>query len=185
VSFGIVVYGPGQSVSEKEAVAGSTTAELRPRAVGEKPPVGLILDRSIYDEIVRHLQTTLPAEGCGLMATRSNDGQPERVERFYAGSNLDASATSYTMDPKEVVAALKDMEARGWRLGAIVHSHPTTEAIPSHTDLQEAFYPTALMLIVSFARGTPNLRAWRLALRDGSAQMEGEATIEIEGAVDQ
>jgi proteasome lid subunit RPN8/RPN11 len=67
------------------------------------------------------------------------------------------------MDPVEVLAAFRDLDANGWTLGAIVHSHPATPPMPSPTDLREAFYPEALMLIVSFAAVPPVMRAWRLA----------------------
>jgi [CysO sulfur-carrier protein]-S-L-cysteine hydrolase len=180
VSFGIVVYGYGRAVVEKQNNSQSGAAAFRPRAVEESPPAGLMIDRATYEEIEGHLRACLPAEGCGLLATRFDaDGRPEHVERFYPGSNLDDSRTSYTMDPREVVAALKDMDARGWRLGAIVHSHPLTPATPSATDLRHAYYPGALMLIVSFARATSEWSAWRVALDDGSARLLGKTTVEV------
>ncbi len=73
------------------------------------------------------------------------------------------------MDPAEVLAAFRDIEAHGWRLGAIVHSHPTTPATPSATDLQEAHYPEALLVIVGLAEA-PQIRAWQVGrARTGDA----------------
>jgi len=141
----------------------------------------LRLDHVTYDAILAHLRAWLPAEGCGLLATTFNlDGDAERVERFYAGSNLHRSPTSFEMDPVEVVAALKDIEARGWRLGAIVHSHPITAAKPSATDLRQAFYPGALMVIVSFMDAQPDLRAWRVQMNEEQADIAGEAPVMVE-----
>ena len=183
MSFWIVAYGYGRAVVERQINPQSGAPAFRPRAVEESPPAGLMIDRAVYEEIESHLRACLPAEGCGLLATRFDaDGRPEHVEWFYPGSNLDDSRTSYTMDPREVVTALKDMDARGWRLGAIVHSHPLTPATPSATDLRHAYYPGALMLIVSFTMVTPQWRAWRVAPGDGSARLLGEATF---GVVDQ
>lgn len=132
-------------------------------ATGEIVPAqSLLLDRALQERIVTHLQSALPNEGCGLLAGMR---QPEGrlvARRFYPGTNRDASPTRYTMDPAEVMAAFRDLAAHGWSLGAIVHSHPATPPTPSPTDLREAFYPEALMLIVSFSTGSPLLRAWSI-----------------------
>jgi len=120
------------------------------------------LDGVLAAAIAAHLQATLPQEGCGLLAVHSSDDSTAVATRFYPGTNLDASPTRYTMDPAEVLAVFRDLDANGWSLGAIVHSHPATPPTPSPTDLNEAYYPEALMLIVSFAAGAPVMRAWRL-----------------------
>jgi proteasome lid subunit RPN8/RPN11 len=153
----------------------------RERAVEETPPGGLRIDSSTFNAILAHLQAGLPNEGCGLLATTFElNGGAERVERFYPGTNLVQSPTSFEMDPKEVVTALKEIEACGWRLGAIVHSHPTTAPAPSATDLRQAYYPGALMLIVSFRSEEPEARAWQIELREERAQVVGEAPVIID-----
>lgn len=111
--------------------------------------------------MVDHLGAAAPAEGVGLLATLA-EGSTERAVHFYPGQNVDGSATRYTMDPAEVVAALVDMEQRGWHFGAIVHSHPASPPTPSATDLREAFYPDVLMLIVGLGGTSPEARAWSL-----------------------
>jgi proteasome lid subunit RPN8/RPN11 len=134
-------------------------------------PAALILDRALRRRILAHLLAALPHEGCGLLATVPA-GEDERAVRFYPGTNLDASPVRYTMDPAEVLAALRDIEGHGWRLGAIVHSHPATPPTPSATDLREARYPGALLLIVSFGGVAPAMRAWRGAADTGAAVAE-------------
>jgi proteasome lid subunit RPN8/RPN11 len=114
------------------------------------------------EAMVAHLRAAAPCEGCGLLATTRAAAGTAVVRRFYPGTNLDASPTRYTMDPVEVISALIDMEARGWELGAIVHSHLTTPPTPSPTDLREAYYPEALMLIVSLATEPATVRAWHI-----------------------
>lgn len=64
------------------------------------------------------------------------------------------------MDPRQVAAAMDDFERLDWCLGGILHSHPRTPARPSETDLREAYYPRALLVIASFAASQPALRAW-------------------------
>lgn len=118
----------------------------------------LQLPDELYDRLMAHLRMTLPQEGCGLIAFDANGA----VELF-PGTNTEASETRYNMDLAEVVAAFNEIERRDWRLGAIYHSHPRTPAWPSATDLSYAFYPNALMVIVSFAVDPPDLRAFRIA----------------------
>ncbi len=126
----------------------------------------LILSPEIFGAIVEHMRAALPAEGCGLLAVATLAQPMAEVVRFYPGTNVLDSPTRFTMHPAEVQAAFQDMDRRGWRLGAIVHSHPSSPPTPSPIDLREAFYPDALMLIVSLATGAPDLGAWRLQ-RDG------------------
>ncbi len=128
------------------------------------PPARLVLSRALYEELVGALLAVYPQEGCGLIATAG-----ERALRLYPGTNLDRSASRYTMDPREVLAATLAIEAHGWQLGAIYHSHPDGPARPSAVDLREAFYPRALAVIVSLADpAAPKAAAF--ALGDGVAR---------------
>lgn len=131
----------------------------------EPIPTELRLPKALHAAVVAHLEAALPLEAVGLLATVA-DGSTERAVAFYPGRNADASATRYTMEPVDVLAAFDDMARRGWRFGAIVHSHPASPPVPSATDLREAFYPDAAMVIVGFASASPELRAW--SIRSGS-----------------
>lgn len=139
------------------------------RADGADAPGALVLPDGIRSEILARLLAVAPREGVGLLATeRDMPGGVVTACRYYPGTNRDASATRYTMDPEEVLAGLLKIEERGWRLGGIVHSHPAGPATPSPTDRREYRYPEALMIIVSLAGGEPDLRAWWLGDRDGA-----------------
>ena len=122
----------------------------------------LVIRRDLVDAIVRHCAGALPNEGCGLLAGRL-DGRSLVATRLFPGTNALASPSRFAMDPAQVMAALTAIDRDAERLAAIVHSHPSTEAVPSRTDLREAYYPEALLLIVSLAGAAPRLRAWRLA----------------------
>jgi [CysO sulfur-carrier protein]-S-L-cysteine hydrolase len=124
------------------------------------PARALQIGEPLRQEIFDHLRSGLPNEGCGLLGVERHSNETAVATHFYPGTNRDASPTRYTMDPAEVFAAFRDLAAQGWSLGAIVHSHPATPPTPSPTDLREAFYPEALMLIVSFAVDPPIMRAW-------------------------
>jgi aspartate racemase len=136
---------------EPEGPPGSTTAA--PRTV--HPP--LRIEQRLYTKIITHLQETLPLEGCGLVAFDA-DG-PVKV---YPGTNVLHSDNRYRMDDFEVLRAVDDIERHGWVLGAIYHSHPSSPATPSATDLREATWPDALMLIVSLMHATPEMRVFRV-----------------------
>lgn len=119
----------------------------------------------IRDEIESHLRSAIPHEGVGLLAVDRDLRDPPGVGHvtavhFFRGTNIDVSATQYTMNPEEVIGALRIIRERGWRLGGIVHSHLAGPATPSAVDLREAHYPDAMMIIVSFATSCPEMRAW-------------------------
>lgn len=142
----------------------------------QEPLAGLELDPDLQRRIVEHLRMALPNEGCGLLAVAGDHGG--EAVYYYPGENLDESPNRYTMNPTAVIAAFRHMEERNWRLGAIVHSHPRTPATPSMTDLREAHYPSALMVICSFTNAEPELRAWAIAPRErGWARVIGERPI--------
>lgn len=138
----------------------------------------LVLPAALRVRVIAHLQQAAPAEGVGLLAMAPSVDGAIVATAFYPGTNIDRSATRYTMDPAEVLEAFRDMAARDWTLGAIVHSHVRSPATPSVTDLREARYPEALMVIATFMQSPPALRAWRVALRaHTAAAVVGEVPI--------
>lgn len=144
----------------------------------EPPLAHLTMSPELHAAIITHLERHLPNEACGLLAVESGDSGA--AVHFFPGSNTDASPTRFTMDGKEVIDALRDMERRGWRLGAIVHSHPKHPAEPSRTDLIEALYPAALMVICSFLEPDGEVRAWALEGRCGEpALVRGERPVTV------
>jgi len=130
------------------------------------------ISRQMVDEIVDHLRTALPHEGCGLVGAVFTD-DALHARRFFPGENIDHSATRFTMEPSQVIGAFKSMREEGLELGAIVHSHPVSPAEPSPTDLRETYYPDALSVIVSFREEQPELRAWRWFTESGHLQFRG------------
>lgn len=138
----------------------------------------LRMQAALLNEVVAHLAATLPNEGVGLIAVVPGP-VAHRAVAFFPGTSLDHSPTRYTMDPAEVLDAFREMGANGWSLGAIAHSHPRSAPIPSPTDLREAFYPDALMLIIGFADGDPAVRLWRI-VSEGKVPEAREAHLIID-----
>jgi len=117
------------------------------------------ISREHIDEIVAHAREEAPNECCGIVA--SSDGAAVKVFR---ATNAEASPVRYSLDPREQYEITKEIETRGWELGAIYHSHTRSPAYPSQTDVNLAFYPDALYVIVSLAgENAPDLRAFKIA----------------------
>ncbi len=133
----------------------------------DHPAQMLCLAPPLRDSVVAHLRAALPHEGVALLAEPGNTvGAVIRPSRVFPGTNAQHSPVRYRMDWQELVAAMREIDRDGLRLAVIAHSHTRGPARPSATDLAEAWYPDTLMLIVSFAVETPEMRAWAL---DGEA----------------
>jgi proteasome lid subunit RPN8/RPN11 len=110
------------------------------------------------EEMICHARREYPNEACGLLA-----GKDGRVEKVYQMTNADHSPVTYRLDPEEQFRVLMEIEEEGWELLAIYHSHSHSPAYPSATDLELAFYPDSLYLIISLAdRARPIIRAFRI-----------------------
>jgi [CysO sulfur-carrier protein]-S-L-cysteine hydrolase len=116
----------------------------------------LAIEWQEYRQLLAEAQAAFPLETCGLMA-----GKAGRVRRLYPVANVLQSPSAFLMDARQQVEAMLEMEAHGWELLAIYHSHPAGPAEPSATDVALAYYPDALHLILSLEdRARPLLRAF-------------------------
>lgn len=66
----------------------------------------------------------------------------------------------------EVIQAMIQSREAGQELVAIVHSHPSSPPTLSRTDKTEAFYPDAVLIVVSFQSDTPIAAGWILSTRE-------------------
>lgn len=123
-----------------------------------------------YLKILVHAQASLPHEACGLLAGEETDGV-RHIKEVYLLTNVDASNEHFTMDPREQLAAVKDMRAKGLKPLGNWHSHPESPSRPSEEDVRLAYDPTASYLILSLeSKDAPNLNAFRI--RDGRYEWE-------------
>jgi proteasome lid subunit RPN8/RPN11 len=127
----------------------------------------LVLTDSQYATIVGHCYGGLPDEACGvLLGPYGEHGEPTgHVSEARPCRNADASACTYTVDPKDLLAAMRAAEARGDEIVGVWHSHTHTDAYPSPTDVRQAADPAWVYVIVSLRDEAPVLRAYRI--RDG------------------
>ena len=82
--------------------------------------------------------------------------------RYEPCRNLASSRTRYEVHPEDYYRILSLLDRTGGDVWGIVHSHPTTAAVPSGLDVTMAAHPDALYLVVSLAGAEPDLRAWRI-----------------------
>jgi proteasome lid subunit RPN8/RPN11 len=120
----------------------------------------LRISRQLLAEVVAHAREDAPNECCGMIA--SSDGEAVAVHR---ARNAAASPFRYEMDGMEQYRIQTEIEDAGQELGAIYHSHTRSAPEPSQTDINLAFYPEALYVIVGLKGPEPDVRAWQI--RDG------------------
>ena len=118
------------------------------------------ISRALYDEMVSHALAEAPNECCGMVA--SVDGEAVRV---FAAVNAAASPLRYEIDGAEQYRIQSQIEDQGWDLGAIYHSHTRSAPYPSQTDINLAFYPESVYLIIGVVGAQPEVRAFRIVER--------------------
>ncbi len=117
----------------------------------------MIISSDLWQEIVDHAHAEAPNECCGMIA--STDG---RAARVYRAANAAASPLRYEIDGSEQLRIQTEIEQAGLDLGAIYHSHTRSDPYPSQTDINLAFYPESLYVIVGVAGAEPDVRAFRI-----------------------
>lgn len=117
------------------------------------------IPRKIVQNLLHHAQQTPDEEVCGLISSKNNT-----PVRSYPIKNTSATpAIFFNLDAQQQIHAIADMRNNNEQLFAIYHSHPSTPAIPSITDLEQASYPEALYLIISLnVKGVMEICAYKL-----------------------
>lgn len=126
--------------------------------------MNLRIPAALRDEMLAHLASCLPEEGCGLLG-----GQGEFCSLIVPISNQLHSPTGFRMDPQEQLQAFLLFEDQGLELTAIYHSHPRGPRVPSMTDLAEFAYPGVISLICVPLEGQWIVRGFII---DGEAMTE-------------
>ena len=104
----------------------------------------LVLKNADLRKIYEHCQDEYPNEACGILA-----GHQGTVKKIYSMANAEPSPAFYVMDPQEQFRVMKEMRQAGLEMVGIYHSHTGSQAYPSATDVNLAYYPEAVYLIVT------------------------------------
>lgn len=122
----------------------------------------LSLTKSDYEKMLAHCKEGLPNEACGLIGGVV-EGEKQYVKKVYLLTNMDESNEHFSMDPKEQLAAVKDMRKNGYVPLGNFHSHPESPSRPSEEDKRLAYDSKANYLILSLMEAdNPVLNAFRV-----------------------
>lgn len=122
----------------------------------------ITISQSDYEKLLAHAEKCLPEEACGLIAGEvTEDGKA--IQKVYLLTNIDHSNEHFSLDPKEQLAAIKDMRANGLTPLGNWHSHPESPSRPSDEDKRLAYDSKASYLILSLMnRAAPVLNSFQI-----------------------
>ena len=120
--------------------------------------------REHLEAMIAHAREAAPAECCGLVGGFSGT----QANSLYRLRNVTAEPeVRYEAAPEDLFAAQRQMRERGEELLAIYHSHPrSAEPSPSETDVRQAFYPSAMYLIIGLGGSGPVVKAFSISERE-------------------
>ena len=117
----------------------------------------IIIPRTLANRLLTLAQLTPDIEICGLISkTNEEKFQVYPVENIASDKNC-----VFEMQPEQQINAFKLIREKQQNLFAIYHSHPSSEAIPSKKDFDDAAYKDALNIIISLStKGVLDMRGY-------------------------
>jgi proteasome lid subunit RPN8/RPN11 len=121
----------------------------------------LTISKDLLDKINAHARKGYPREVCGILFGKESDFR--QVIDVRPVRNLEELVNDrFRMDPKDIMKAENDAEAKKLLVLGYYHSHPDHPAIASQFDKDRA-WPWYSYLIVSVTSvGVNNFKSWRL-----------------------
>ncbi|ATB32936.1 Mov34/MPN/PAD-1 family protein [Melittangium boletus] len=74
------------------------------------------------DEVVRHLESAWPLEGCGVLLRVGPRG-PWRCRPLRNALDARAARTAYAFEPREWLGVLQEADTQGEQVACVFHSH--------------------------------------------------------------
>lgn len=127
-----------------------------------------------WEAICRHAQETFPEECCGAILTTASGEVVRRIANVQNVMHAKDPQTyprdatiAYVMEPKELLAVLKEADSGQATLKAFYHSHPNHDAYFSAEDKRQAMfgdepsYPDTVYVVISiYDRDVKTIRAY-------------------------
>ena len=132
----------------------------------------LQISQGLLANLLAHARTDHPDEACGVIAGPAGSDCPTR---FIPMVNAARSPTFYEFDSADLLKLYRELDSNDEDPVVIYHSHTSTEAYPSRTDIACASEPFAHYVLVSTREtgtedGPYELRSFRI--------VDGEVTEE-------
>lgn len=125
------------------------------------------ISATLLQELIDAARAGVPNECCGLLVSDRYHADGGTPARYIPLRNAAESPYRYLIDPQDQLQAWIAIEDADEVVWAIVHSHVTSHAVPSATDIGLAHFPDSLYVIVSLeVPDQPSVRAW--SIRDGT-----------------
>jgi proteasome lid subunit RPN8/RPN11 len=138
----------------------------------------LTIERALRDAIVEHARRDHPDEACGVVTGPAGSDCPQR---HIPMPNAAMSTTFYEFDSGDLLRLYREMDVNDEDPVIIYHSHTSTEAYPSRTDVNLAQEPGAHYVLVStrdgaHESGDVDFRSFRIV--DGQVTEEEVSVVE-------
>ena len=122
----------------------------------------ITIKKSDFDRMYEHALSVRPEEACGLIAGEVT-AEGKVIREVYLLTNIDHSNEHFSLDPKEHLAAITDIRAKGLKPLGNWHSHPESPSRPSQEDKRLAYDSSASYLILSLQdRAKPVLNSFHI-----------------------
>lgn len=115
----------------------------------------LIISAADLDTITRTAEAAFPDECCGLLAGSETADGDHQVTRVVPSRNVtDGQAhDSFEVDPQVRFDLMRALDGTDERIIGHYHSHPGAAAEPSPRDVEKAYEPDLVWVIVSVIDG--------------------------------
>lgn len=128
------------------------------------------LSKSDYEKILKHAESELPNEACGLIGGVTEGGE-QAHQKGVSADEYRPLQRAFQHGPKEQLAAIKDMRANGFVPLGNWHSHPESPSRPSDEDKRLAYDSKASYMILSLMnREEPVLNSFHISGTDSEKE---------------
>ena len=117
------------------------------------------LPRKIANQLLHLAQISPNQEICGLIGSLNGIAST----CYPIKNTAEQPENRFQLDAKQQITALSSIRDNNEALFAIYHSHPSSPAIPSATDIELASYPDTAYLIISLnTKGILEIRGFKI-----------------------